>query len=122
MSRTYAFAGTTMTVLIPASETGGRFAVLHVIKPVGSSTPPHSHDDETEISYVLSGLLGVETEGRKTAVATSEIVVLPVGRPIGSSMTQKKLCVSSYYAHPVGLTVLSRQWVWRRDLGQLPAP
>jgi hypothetical protein len=89
MSRTYAFAGTTMTVLIPASETGGRFAVLHVIK---------------------------------TAVATSEIVVLPVGRPIGSSMTQKKLCVSSYYAHPVGLTVLSRQWVWRRDLGQLPAP
>ena len=35
--RAYAFAGTTMTVLVSGEETGGAFTVLHVIKPPGSS-------------------------------------------------------------------------------------
>ncbi len=81
MTKAYAFAGNTMTVLVPGEQTGGAFAVLHVIKPSGSSTPPHSHDTETELSYVLSGWLGVETEGRTVAVGAGDFALLPPGRP-----------------------------------------
>lgn len=81
MTRTYAFAGCTMTVLVSGEQTGGAFAALHVIKPNGSSTPPHSHDNETELSYVLSGTLGVETEGATTSYGAGGCVVLPPVRP-----------------------------------------
>ncbi|WP_437364424.1 cupin domain-containing protein [Inquilinus limosus] len=81
MTKAYAFGGNTMTVLVPGAETGGAFAVLHVVKPAGSSTPPHSHDQETEVSYVLSGALGVETEGRSTILGPGELRVLPPKRP-----------------------------------------
>jgi quercetin dioxygenase-like cupin family protein len=81
MTKAYAFAGNTITVLVSGEDTGGAFAALHVIKPSGSSTPPHSHDAETEVSYVLSGSLGVETEGRITAVPPGGLIVLPPARP-----------------------------------------
>jgi quercetin dioxygenase-like cupin family protein len=81
MTKAYAFAGSTITVLVPGEQTNGLFAVLHVTKPSGSSTPPHSHDAETELSYVLSGSLGVETEGRTIAAGPGEFVLLPATRP-----------------------------------------
>jgi quercetin dioxygenase-like cupin family protein len=81
MTKAYAFAGSTMTVLVPGEQTNGLFAVLHVTKPRGSSTPPHSHDAETELSYVLSGSLGVETEGRTIAAGPGQFVLLPATRP-----------------------------------------
>ncbi len=81
MTKAYAFAGSTMTVLVPGEQTNGLFAVLHVTKPSGSSTPTHSHDAETELSYVLSGSLGVETEGRTIAAGPGQFVLLPPTRP-----------------------------------------
>lgn len=79
--KSYLFAGTTMTVLVGSDQTDGRFAVLHVIKPPGSSTPPHSHNNETELTYVLSGHVRVETEGRVTDVRKGELCILPPKRP-----------------------------------------
>ncbi len=38
--KSYLFAGTTITVLVDSDETDGRFAVLHIIKSPGGSTPP----------------------------------------------------------------------------------
>jgi quercetin dioxygenase-like cupin family protein len=79
--KTYAFAGTVMTILVGGEDTDGRFAVLVVVKPDGSSTPPHSHDGETELVYPLLGRVGVETEGRILHYAPGELAVLPPGRP-----------------------------------------
>ena len=81
MLQAYSFAGTTMTILVSGAETNGAFAVLHVIKPPGSSTPPHSHDRELELSYVLSGTLSGETEGRIETRSPGESLVLPPARP-----------------------------------------
>ena len=79
--RAYAFAGTTMTVLVSGEQTDGRFTILHVIKPDGSSTPPHTHDTETELVYPLVGSVGAETEGRIWRFGPGEPFVLPPGRP-----------------------------------------
>ena len=78
--KSYLFAGTTMTVLVSGDQTSGAFAVLHVIKPTGSSTPPHSHDGETEVSYILSGEVCFETESGVTAVREGELCLLPPQR------------------------------------------
>lgn len=92
-----------MTVLVPGEDTGGTFAVLHVIKPSGSSTPPHSHDEETELSYVLSGSLGVETEGCRRVVGAGDLVVLPPERPhrlfndSGDSVCEFLLCAPARF-------------------------
>ena len=103
MAQSYSFAGTTMTVLVPGTETDGAFAVLHVIKPPGSSTPPHSHDDEFEVPYVLSGALSAETEGRIETRGSGEFIVLPPGRPhrlfnaSGTTTREYLLCVPAIF-------------------------
>jgi quercetin dioxygenase-like cupin family protein len=79
--RSYAFAGTMMTVLVEGEQTGGAFAVLHVIKPNSSSTPPHSHDAETEVVYPLSGSVGVESGGHIRRFGKGEAILPPPGRP-----------------------------------------
>jgi quercetin dioxygenase-like cupin family protein len=129
MVEAYAFAGTTMTVLIPGAATGGAFTVLHVVKPTGSLTPPHSHDAETEVPYVLSGTLGVEREGRTTAIAAGTCMVLPPTWPhrllndSGATVRELLLCAPAYfdrfvasagtpvepYAQPVAMTAEDRQ-------------
>jgi quercetin dioxygenase-like cupin family protein len=74
-----------------------------VIKPNGSSTPLHSHDEETELSYVLSGSLGVETEGCRAAVGAGSLVVLPPARPhrlfndSGRSVREFLLCTPARF-------------------------
>ena len=78
---TYAFAGTTMTVLVPDRDTAGAFALLHVTKPPGSSTPLHRHERDAEVVYVLSGQAGAETEDGTQVVPAGQTVVLPPGRP-----------------------------------------
>lgn len=123
----YALAGTTMTVL--GEATGGAFTVLHVIKPSGCSTPPHSHDAETELPYVLAGRLGVETEGRHALVGTGECVMLPPARPhrlfndSGVDVREFLLCAPAHfdrfvaaagapvppYAKPIALTDSDRK-------------
>lgn len=129
MVEAYTFAGTTITVLVPGEVTGGAFTVLHVIKPNGCSTPPHSHDAETEVPYVLSGLLGVETDGRSTVVAAGASVVLPPTRPhrlfnaSGAPVREFLLCAPAHfdrfvaaagalvkpYAQPIAMTDEGRQ-------------
>ena len=103
MAQAYSFAGTTMTVLVPGTETDGAFTVLHVIKPPGSSTPPHSHDHEFEVPYVLSGALSAETEGRIETRGSGEFIVLPPGRPhrlfnaSGTTTREFLLCVPAIF-------------------------
>ena len=75
----YAFGGSTMTVLLPGTETDGAFALVHIIKGPGSSTPRHMHDSETEISYVLEGDLALETPSGIAHLGVDEWHVLPPG-------------------------------------------
>ena len=81
MSQTFIFAGSLSRVLITGDATGGAYAVLRNTQPPGNATPPHLHERDTEAVFVLSGVLTIETEGRRRDVDTGEAAVLPSGRP-----------------------------------------
>jgi quercetin dioxygenase-like cupin family protein len=52
---TFAYMGSLMTFLATGSETGGRFAVMEYHTKPGNEPPPHVHEPEHELYYVLEG-------------------------------------------------------------------
>jgi quercetin dioxygenase-like cupin family protein len=47
--------GDVYTFHITGTETDGKYAVLEITSPSGSSPPLHSHSKETEVFYVIDG-------------------------------------------------------------------
>ena len=80
--RTVEFQGLTTRYLVAAEQTGGAFAVLeHELVPFGLGAPVHTHEREDEISYVVSGRLGVEINGAVHEAAAGDTVFKPRGIP-----------------------------------------
>src|SRR5579859_4953621 len=47
--------------LVDGEQTGGRLSLVeHPIQPKALAAPTHTHEREDEISYVVSGLVGVQ--------------------------------------------------------------
>jgi quercetin dioxygenase-like cupin family protein len=63
--------GDVYTFHITGAETDGKYAVLEITSPSGSSPPLHSHSKETEGFYVIDGefLFQYGDESNKIAVA-----------------------------------------------------
>ena len=58
----------TIRGLVLAGDTGGRMAVGEVTVPPGDGPPPHVHDREDELFYVLDGELEAFSGGTWTTV------------------------------------------------------
>jgi mannose-6-phosphate isomerase-like protein (cupin superfamily) len=68
--------------LINSADTDGRLALIeHSIPPHTLAAPVHTHENEDEYSWVLSGRMGVELDGRETEAGPGELVVKPRGIP-----------------------------------------
>ena len=52
---TFGMLGTTMRLIAPAADTGGRYTVLEQVTPPGWGPPRHIHSREDEIFYILEG-------------------------------------------------------------------
>ena len=66
---------------IAAEETGGAFAVVeHPIEP-GRLVPPHTHENEDELSYVLEGEIGARVGDREVSVGPGSYLFKPRGIP-----------------------------------------
>jgi quercetin dioxygenase-like cupin family protein len=66
--------------LIRSSETEGRFALIeHTIAPRTLGAPMHTHANEDEYSFVLSGTVGAQVGDRVLSAGPGEIVVKPRG-------------------------------------------
>lgn len=64
-----------------SEHTGGRVAVCEVTTPPGGGPPPHVHEREDELFYVLDGELEAFSHGTWTHVPTGGTVFLPRGIP-----------------------------------------
>ncbi len=68
--------------VIRAAETDGRFALVeHTIPPHALAAPIHTHRDEDEFSYVLSGRMGAMVGGEVVEAGPGELVTKPRGIP-----------------------------------------
>lgn len=64
---------------IPAAMTGGAFAIVEHPLDAGRLIPPHIHYREDELSYVLSGQIGVRIGDRDYLAGPGSYVFKPRG-------------------------------------------
>lgn len=68
--------------LIKSEDTDGRFALIeHTIPPRALAAPTHTHKNEDEYSYVLSGRMGAMIGDDVVEAGPGELVFKPRGVP-----------------------------------------
>jgi quercetin dioxygenase-like cupin family protein len=101
------YMGSIMTFLAKTGETAGRLAVMELQTQPGNEPPPHVHDWENELFYILEGRLEVYCDGKILHVGPGEMAFLPQGKPhafyILSPHVRMLILVQATSAHDVGL-------------------
>ena len=68
--------------LIHSHQTDGRFALIeHTIPPRALAAPVHTHEEEDEYSYVLTGRMGAMIGDQVVEAGPGELVAKPRGIP-----------------------------------------
>ncbi|HEY6549644.1 MAG TPA: cupin domain-containing protein [Solirubrobacterales bacterium] len=68
--------------IVRSNDTGGRFALLeHTVPPRALAAPTHTHANEDEYSFVLSGEIGVLLGDQVLTAGPGELVAKPRGLP-----------------------------------------
>src|SRR3954471_16980338 len=82
MTRTADLPGLANRYLIESSATDGRFALIeHTIAPRALAAPMHTHQNEDEYSFVLSGTMGAQIGDDVIEAGPGDLVVKPRGIP-----------------------------------------
>ena len=68
--------------IVRSGDTDGRFALIeHTVPPKALAAPTHTHQNEDEYSYVLTGEIGVQLGDEVLSAGSGELVVKPRGVP-----------------------------------------
>jgi quercetin dioxygenase-like cupin family protein len=74
-----AIPGTYFRHMITAADTGGRFSTLSAVLGPGDLTPPHSHRDEDEFTFVFRGRIGGRVGDHDVVVEEGGFLFKPRG-------------------------------------------
>ena len=74
------YMGSIMSFLATSDNTGGRFALMEFQTQPGNEPPPHLHEWEHELFYILEGSVDVYSEGKILTIGPGEIAFLPHAR------------------------------------------
>ena len=74
-----AIPGTYFRHMIRAADTGGRFSSLSAVLGPGDLTPPHSHRDEGEFTFVFRGRIGGRVGDHDVVVEEGGFLFKPRG-------------------------------------------
>ena len=77
---TFAYMGSLMTFLAKGSETGGRFALMEYHTKRGNEPPPHVHEKEHELYFLLEGTMRFYCEDKTLDIEAGDVVFLPQGK------------------------------------------
>jgi mannose-6-phosphate isomerase-like protein (cupin superfamily) len=80
VNSTFAYMGSLMTFLAKGSETGGRFALMEYYTKHGNEPPPHVHEREHELYFVLEGTMRFYCEDKTLDIGVGDVVFLPQGK------------------------------------------
>jgi quercetin dioxygenase-like cupin family protein len=78
---TIKYMGQVITVLAKGTETNGRFAFMEVKVRHGLEPPPHIHEREHELFFVLGGAIRFYTPEKTFDVEAGGVGFLPQGKP-----------------------------------------
>ena len=88
--------GVDVTFLVENEHTGGHFGVLEYVSKPGHEPPPHWHEHEDEVFYIVEGSFEVHCCDQVLQVEAGECVFLPKRKPHGfiiSSPRLRAVCV-----------------------------
>ena len=88
--------GVDVTMLVEKEHTDGRFSVLEYVTAPGHEPPPHWHEHEDEVFYVIEGHLEMHCGDQVLHVEAGECVFLPKRKPHGfivRSAHMRAVCV-----------------------------
>jgi quercetin dioxygenase-like cupin family protein len=78
---TLAYMGSLMTFLVDGAETHGRFALMQYEAKPGNEPPPHLHEFENEIFYVLEGEIEAYQGDAVFRLKPGDCLFTPMGEP-----------------------------------------
>jgi quercetin dioxygenase-like cupin family protein len=73
------YMGNLMTFHATSADTDGRFALIEVLGTPGNEPPPHVHEREDELFYILEGEMDFFCGGRAMPARAGDSVLLPRG-------------------------------------------
>ena len=77
---TLAYMGSNMSLFAKGEETGGRFALMEFHSRPGNEPPPHVHEWEHELYYLLEGKMEFYCDGEILRIGSGEVAFLPQGK------------------------------------------
>jgi quercetin dioxygenase-like cupin family protein len=86
---TVANMGSLTTFLAKGSETSGRFALMQFHTKPGNEPPPHVHEWEHELHFVLEGTMRFYCEDKVMDIGAGDVVFLPQGKPHAFTCTSE---------------------------------
>lgn len=73
--------GTQMSCMVKSKETGGAYSIVENTIPPQDGAPPHVHQNEDEMFYVLEGEFEIRCGDRSFRAAKGSTAMLPRGIP-----------------------------------------
>ena len=107
LKTTLAYMGSNMSLLAKGEETGGRFALMEFHSRPGNEPPPHIHEWEDELYYLLEGGMEFYCNDEVLSVGAGEVAFLPQGKAhafyIRSPIVKALILVQATGERAVGL-------------------
>ena len=83
--------GVEVTFLVENKHTGGRFGVLEYVSKPGHEPPPHWHEHEDEVFYIVEGHFEMHCGDQVFQVKAGECIFLPKRKPHGFIIRSPRL-------------------------------
>jgi mannose-6-phosphate isomerase-like protein (cupin superfamily) len=101
------YMGSVMSFLAKGEETAGRFALMEYHSRPGNEPPPHIHEWENELYYILEGHVDFYCEDKLLSAGPGHVAFLPQGKAhaftVRSPSVRMLILVQATGEHPVGL-------------------
>ena len=82
--------GSLWSPLVTSGQTAGRYSIVEQLMPGRSGPPPHTHDRNDEVFYILEGEVALQLGDATAAAHAGQLVRVPQGTAHGFVVTSEQ--------------------------------